>query len=111
MSHTDPFDPTPEVVSLEQSLSSPPDDNQRMGSAAGSSARIAYCPEAESLLNGFAETVREVIQLLKQQFEAIMSGDSDAARFDLLIYEASERKQNAKYAYLAHLESHGCSVK
>jgi hypothetical protein len=33
----------------------------------------------------------------------------DSTRFDPLIHMANERKHEAKYAYLHHLETHGCS--
>ncbi len=68
-----------------------------------------YCDTAKKLLGAFGDEVQELMALHEQQFRAIVEGDSDAGRFDLLIHEASERKQNAKYAYLIHLESHGCS--
>lgn len=47
--------------------------------------------------------------LHEQQFLAIVSGDSECHRFDLLIHMANEKKQRAKYAYLHHVETHGCS--
>ncbi|MDP9055394.1 MAG: hypothetical protein M3N93_14010, partial [Acidobacteriota bacterium] len=53
--------------------------------------------------------VQEVVSLHEQQFHAIVDGDSNAGRFDLLIHDANEKKQNAKYAYLNHLHRHGCS--
>jgi hypothetical protein len=70
---------------------------------------MAYCEEAERLLKAFGEAVRDLITLHEQQFQSIVEGDSSAGRFDLLSHEANERKQNAKYAYLQHLETHGCS--
>jgi hypothetical protein len=39
-----------------------------------------------------------------------VSGDPAANRFDLLIHDANERKQDAKYAYLSHLQLHGCDA-
>ena len=45
-----------------------------------------------------------------QQFDALMTGDLDSTRFDDLIHIANERKHEAKYAYIHHLESHGCST-
>ena len=67
------------------------------------------CQEQRRLLEEFAASVRELLQLHQQQFQAIMAGDLDCSRFDLLIHMASEKKQDAKYAYLGHVESHGCS--
>ena len=68
-----------------------------------------YCEEANRLLGEFGEAVQALMVLHEQQFRAIVDGDSTASRFDLLIHGAGERKQNAKYAYLNHLELHGCS--
>jgi hypothetical protein len=63
------------------------------------------CNEAQRLLEAFGETVQELVKLHEQQFLAILDGDSDASRFDLLIHYANEKKQNAKYAYLQGLET------
>ncbi len=60
--------------------------------------------EAQRLLEAFGEAVQELVKLHEQQFLAILDGDSDASRFDLLIHYANEKKQNAKYAYLQALE-------
>jgi tRNA splicing endonuclease len=59
----------------------------------------------------FSETVQELVLLHEQQFLAAIDADATANRFDLLIHEANEKKQAAKYAYLRHLEDHGCSLK
>ena len=79
------------------------------GNVAGRAQNVIYCEEARRLLEAFGEAVHELIKLHKQQFLALVEGDSDAGRFDLLAHDALERKQNAKYAYLGHLETHGCS--
>jgi hypothetical protein len=72
-------------------------------------AQIVYCEAAKALLHEFGEAVQAVLRLHEQQFEAIVDGDSDAARFDLLIHGAVEKKQDAKYAYLYHVDAHCCS--
>lgn len=69
-----------------------------------------YCDTARCLLEDFGDAVSVTIHLHEQQFQAIMEGDSDAARFDVLIHEANEARQNAKYAYLSHIHVHGCST-
>jgi hypothetical protein len=70
---------------------------------------VPYCETAKQLLDTFGQTVQQVLILHEQQFLAIVEGDLGANRFDLLIHEALEQKQNAKYAYLSHLDLHGCS--
>jgi hypothetical protein len=59
----------------------------------------------------FGEAVQELLLLHEQQFLAIVAGDLESNRFDLLIHMANEKKQQAKYAYLQHVETHGCSAK
>jgi hypothetical protein len=72
---------------------------------------IAYCDLARRLLDAFGEAVHELVQLHEHQFLAIVDGDADCSRFEALIHMANERKYKAKYAYLQHLETHGCSTK
>ena len=73
-----------------------------------STVKTDYCPEAKRLLQAFAETVQELTILHEQQFIAILDGEADFTRFDLLIHVATEKKQQAKYEYLQHVEEHGC---
>lgn len=67
------------------------------------------CAEHNRLLNEFGDAVRELLSLHQQQFQAIVEGDVECSRFDLLIHMANEQKQASKYAYLRHVEKHGCS--
>ena len=71
-------------------------------------AETPYCEESRRLLDVFADAVRELALLHEEQFRAILSGDGDASRFDLLVHLATEKKHAAKYAYLHHIEEHGC---
>jgi len=73
-----------------------------------SPVKLHYCPESERLLEAFGETVQELTILNEQQFIAILNGEDDFTRFDLLIHMATEKKQQAKYEYLHHVEKHGC---
>jgi len=68
-----------------------------------------YCEEARRLLDVFGQTVQELVQLHELQFLAIVDGDPDCNRFDVLIHMANERKMAAKYDYIRHVEEHGCS--
>lgn len=67
------------------------------------------CDQHYRLMEEFAAAVKELQTLHEQQFQAIIHGDPECNRFDLLIHMASEKKQHSKYAYLRHVESHGCS--
>jgi hypothetical protein len=71
---------------------------------------IGYCQHAKELLDTFAQAVRELIKLHEDQFQALVGGDPDSQRFDDLIHMANDRKRKAKYAYIHHLETHGCST-
>jgi hypothetical protein len=71
---------------------------------------LIYCPEAKELLDAFGGTVQALMRLHEEQFRSIVGGDLDSTRFDDLIHMANERKHEAKYAYLNHLETHRCST-
>jgi hypothetical protein len=68
-----------------------------------------FCEAARKLLDDFGEAVQGVLLLQEQQFHAVVEGDTAANRFDLLIHEANQKKQDAKFAYMMHLHEHGCS--
>jgi hypothetical protein len=68
------------------------------------------CDECRALCNTFVEAVHEVILLNEKHLLAVVDDDPDPHRFDILIHIATERKQNAKYAYIRHRELHGCSL-
>jgi hypothetical protein len=70
----------------------------------------AGCDECKRLLDAFGEAVTEVVALHKTHFLAVVQDEMDPHRFDLLIHDANEKKQNAKYAYLLHRETHDCSL-
>jgi hypothetical protein len=72
-------------------------------------ASLIYCKQARELLDRLAEAIRELIRLHEEQFQAVVGGEPDSMRFDDLIHMANERKRDAKYAYLHHLEIHRCS--
>ena len=67
-----------------------------------------FCEEKYRLLDDFLRAVRELNRLHTEQTHAVIRGDRDFTRFDILIYAAQERKESAKYAWFAHVESHGC---
>lgn len=69
---------------------------------------ICHCPERYRLMDDFLDAVRELNLLNTLQTQALISGDHDFTRFDILIYMVQERKDAAKYAWIAHVENHGC---
>lgn len=70
---------------------------------------FGICQENRRLLDDLGRAVQELMRIHEQQFLAIVQNDPESNRFDLLIHMANEKKQQAKYAYLRHVESHGCS--
>jgi hypothetical protein len=72
------------------------------------SPRVGFCGIKQRLMDDFIATIHEMTTLQSQQMHAVVEGDSDFSRFDLLIHFAQERKDLAKYAWIAHVESHDC---
>ena len=70
---------------------------------------LTYCHHAKTLLDDLSDAIRDLVKLHEEQFQSLVGGDLDSSRFDPLIHMANERKHEAKYAYLHHLETHGCS--
>jgi len=67
-----------------------------------------FCEVKERLINDFLEANHVVMDLLNQQAQALIHHDPDFARFDDLIHIAREKKDEAKYALLAHMDGHNC---
>jgi hypothetical protein len=70
---------------------------------------IAFCEEKASLVEKFLVAVHELTGLQSEQTQAVIDGDVDFGRFDLLIHMAVERKEEAKYALMHHIEVHRCT--
>ena len=69
---------------------------------------IAFCEQKQRLLRNFLSTIQELNAIQAQQTRAVIEGDDDFTRFDLLLHLAQERKDQAKYAWIAHVEEHHC---
>lgn len=78
------------------------------GSPERSAPSPCFCKERYRFLGEFLSAVRELNLLHTQQTQAAIDGDQDFARFDILLYMAQERKDAAKYAWMAHVETHHC---
>jgi hypothetical protein len=48
------------------------------------------------------------MELQNQQTQAVIDQDPDFARFDDLIYTARKKKDQSKYALIAHAGEHRC---
>jgi hypothetical protein len=69
---------------------------------------IAFCEDKFQLLTGLVDAIHELNTLQNEQTQAIINGDSDFGRFDILLHLAQEKKETAKYRWMAHVEAHGC---
>jgi hypothetical protein len=74
-----------------------------------SAPSLVYCQQAKDLLDALAAAIHELVNVHQKQFESLI-GDDESLGFDDLIHRANELKREAKYAYLLHLETHGCST-
>ena len=84
-----------------------------MSSTRGASAPLPNieslnCAAAAKLLETFIAAVRHANELSEQQVRAALAGDDDLQRFEMLMSLAVELRQTAKYAFMQHVEEHGC---
>ena len=67
---------------------------------------IIVCIEKRRLLQEFAHAVSEFNRINSAQVAAVMRGEDFP--FQMELADALDRKEQAKYAILAHQEQHGC---
>jgi hypothetical protein len=71
-------------------------------------SKTSYCDEKLRLMEEFLAAATDLVTAHNEQVKALIGDDPEFSRFDLMIHAATERKRQAKYAYLSHLEVHGC---
>jgi len=64
------------------------------------------CVRKEELFLAYAKTVADHHRMQSAQLAAVMRGEDFP--FEVEIAEAASRRENAKYAILAHQQEHGC---
>ena len=64
------------------------------------------CLKKEKLLREFAKAVSDYHRMQSAQLAALLKGQD--FMFQAEIAEASDRKEQAKYAILEHRQEHGC---
>jgi hypothetical protein len=67
-----------------------------------------FCEEKCRLQDEFLSAVQEISSLQSQQTQAVIEGATDFSHFDAPLHLAMERKEKAKYEWMAHVEGHGC---
>jgi hypothetical protein len=71
-------------------------------------SKTGFWEEKLRLMEEFLAAATDLVTAHNEQVKALIDEDPDFNRFDLLIHLATESKRKAKYAYLTHLEHHGC---
>jgi hypothetical protein len=66
------------------------------------------CEEKRRLIEEFLESNHVLMNLQNQQTQAVIDQDPEFSRFDDLIHLAREKKDQAKYALIAHVDVHHC---
>lgn len=69
---------------------------------------IPYCETKQGLISEFTAASHELIEIQNQQTLAVIDQDPDFSRFDDLIHMTREKKDQAKYALIAHVDAHHC---
>jgi len=70
--------------------------------------KIGFCEEKNRLRGKFLQAIHEQCVLQGRQTKAVIDGDPDLNRFDILLDRAQHKKDRAKYAWIAHVEAHQC---
>lgn len=71
-------------------------------------SKTGFCEEKLRLMEEFLAAATDLVTAHNEQVRALIEDDPEFNRFDVLIHVATERKRKAKYAYLDHLDLHGC---
>jgi hypothetical protein len=85
------------------------DDTRRTQPEQAGIPKVCFCEVRHRLMGAFLNAVHEFHVIAQQQVQAVIQGDPDFSRFDLLLHFAQEKKDMAKYDCIAHVESHGCA--
>ena len=67
---------------------------------------VIACIEKQRLLRDFARAISEQHRIQSAQVAAVLRGEDFP--FEDELAAAAARRENAKYAILAHQENHGC---
>jgi hypothetical protein len=79
-----------------------------MAAAASASAKPWICQEKLRLAHAFLQALRSVMHLQDEEATRLVRGAAGLDRFDLAIQRARERREEAKLAYMLHVNLHEC---
>ena len=69
---------------------------------------VVFCEEKHRLLDELLVTIRELSQLQASQLRSVIEGSDAFIRLEDDLHQAQQRKEDAKYALLAHIATHHC---
>ena len=69
---------------------------------------VPSCKEKRRLIDDFAAAYQELMELQTQQMQAAIDHDPDFSLFEDLIHMAIQKKDETKYAVIAHISEHHC---
>jgi len=69
---------------------------------------VPFCDEKRRLIEAFIATNHVLMDLQNEQTQAVIDNDPEFSRYDDLIHMAREKKDQAKYALIAHVDVHHC---
>jgi hypothetical protein len=73
-----------------------------------STFHVASCSEKERLGIAYMETVRDLIGLQVAEAQALIEGRPEPEKLELTFATLREKRDNAKMAYVLHVNGHGC---
>ena len=79
-----------------------------MTAAASARANPRVCHEKQRLASVFLQALRSVMHLQNEEASVLLRGAPGLERLDLALQRARERRDEAKLAYMLHVNRHGC---
>jgi hypothetical protein len=71
--------------------------------------KLWFCREKQRLTDQLLEAIHELTVLHDHQAQSVIDSDLDFPSFDILLHLAQEKKNDAKYAWIEHVELHRCA--
>ena len=68
----------------------------------------SICAVKKRLMDLYIEAIRTITQLQGAQADSIIGGQLGLERVSIILEAAREKRDQAKLAYMLHIEKHGC---
>ena len=69
---------------------------------------VSFCARKAEYVQRFTEVIGRINEIHQGQLSAMLAGDLDFGRFDMLLHQARAEKEEIKYGWIGHAEAHGC---